>query len=140
MAIPSEYIQITAAAIYAIALFYTIVTFQRSKRLDQIGTLSVIMGDLRGLDRELTKIPSGPQYDDARSQIYSRIFNTLEWLSFLINEKVISDKKIIEHIKPMIVSYYENTFLNNAPVNDRDSKTYQGFKRLCQSIVRQNQH
>jgi hypothetical protein len=82
MAIPSEYIQITAAAIYAIALFYTIVTFQRSKRLDQIGTLSVIMGDLRGLDRVLTKIPSGPQYNDVRSQLYSRIFNTLEWLSF----------------------------------------------------------
>ena len=57
----------------------------------------------------------------------------------LINEKVISDKKIIEHIKPMIVNYYENTFLNNVPVNDRDSKTYQGFKRLYQLIARQNQ-
>jgi hypothetical protein len=36
MVIPSEYIQIIAAAIYAIALFYTIMTFRRTKRLDQI--------------------------------------------------------------------------------------------------------
>jgi hypothetical protein len=53
----SEYIQI-AAGIYAIALFYTIVTFRRSKRLDQIGTLNGIMSDLRDLECELTKIPS----------------------------------------------------------------------------------
>lgn len=32
----AEYIQIIAAGIYAIALFYTIITFRRSKRLDQI--------------------------------------------------------------------------------------------------------
>ena len=38
MVVLPEYIQI-AAGIYAIALFYTIVTFRRSKRLDQIGTL-----------------------------------------------------------------------------------------------------
>lgn len=31
-----EYIQIIAAGIYATALFYMIVTFRRSKRLDQI--------------------------------------------------------------------------------------------------------
>ena len=53
----SEYIQIAAAGIYATALFYTIVTFGHSKRLDQIGTLNGIMVDLRDLDRKLTKIP-----------------------------------------------------------------------------------
>ena len=35
----SEYIQIISAGIYAMALFFTIVTFRRTKRLDQI-TLS----------------------------------------------------------------------------------------------------
>jgi hypothetical protein len=39
MIVLSEYIQIVAAGKYAIALFYTIVTFRRSKRVDQIGTL-----------------------------------------------------------------------------------------------------
>jgi hypothetical protein len=34
----AEYIQIIAAGIYATALFYTIVTFRRTKRLDQIAS------------------------------------------------------------------------------------------------------
>ena len=65
MAIPSEYIQIIVAAIYAITLFYTIVTFQRSKRLDQITSLGDVMNELR--DVELAKIPSGSQFDDVRN-------------------------------------------------------------------------
>jgi preprotein translocase subunit SecY len=55
MAIPSDYIQIIVAAIYAIALFYTIVTFQRLKRLDQITSLGDVMKELRDVERELEK-------------------------------------------------------------------------------------
>jgi hypothetical protein len=51
----AEYIQIIAAGIYATALFYTIVTFRRSKRLDQITLSNGIFSELRELDRELTK-------------------------------------------------------------------------------------
>ncbi len=43
MEFPSDYFQIIVASIYAIALFYTIVTFQRSKRLDQITSLGDVM-------------------------------------------------------------------------------------------------
>jgi hypothetical protein len=81
------------------------------------------------LDLELAKIPSGSQYDDTRSQWYSRIFNSVNWLSFMVNEKVISDRKMIEHIKPVIARYYEDTFLKNASVDERDSKSYQEFKK-----------
>jgi hypothetical protein len=48
------------------------------------------MNDLRELDRELAQIPQGSQFDDARSTWYSRTFNNLDWLSFLINEKVVA--------------------------------------------------
>jgi hypothetical protein len=78
--IPTEYIQIIAAAIYTIALFYTIVTFRRSKRIDQVTLSNPIFSELRELDRELAKIPPESQYDDARSQTYSRIFNILNYL------------------------------------------------------------
>jgi hypothetical protein len=47
MTIASEFIQIIVAAIYAITLFYTIVTFQRSKKLDQITSLGDVMNELR---------------------------------------------------------------------------------------------
>jgi hypothetical protein len=67
MVIPAEYIQIISAGIYAAALFFTIVTFRRTKRLDQITLSNNIFSELRNLDLELAKIPSGSQYDDIRS-------------------------------------------------------------------------
>ena len=132
--IPSEYFQIITAGIYAIALFYTIVTFRRTKRLDQITLSNNIFNDLRDVDRELAKIPAGSQYDNARSPWYCRTFNTLDWLSFLINEKVINERKMTGYMKPIIVRYYEDTFLKNASVDEKDSKSYQQFKTLYQTI------
>lgn len=134
MAIPSEYVQIATAGIYSIALFYTIVTFRRTKRLDQITLSNNIFSDLRDLDHELAKIPSGSQYDEARSQWYSRLFNSMNWLSFMVNEKVISDKKMVEHIKGIIVRYHEGAFLKNASVDERVAKSYQEFKKLYRTI------
>jgi hypothetical protein len=134
MVISAEYIQIISAGIYAAALFFTIVTFRRTKRLDQITLSNNIFSELRNLDLELAKIPSGYQYDDTRSQWYSRIFNSVNWLSFMINEKVISDEKMVEHIKPVIARYYEDTFLKNASIDERDSKSYQEFKKLYRTI------
>jgi hypothetical protein len=137
MAIASELIQIIVAAIYAITLLYTIVTFQRSKRVDQITSLGDVMNELRDVDRELAKIPSGSQFGDVRNSWYIRMFNSLEWLSFMINERIITDKKLIEYIKPMIISYYEDTFLKSGSASERDSSRYQQFKKLYQTMKKQ---
>ena len=137
MAIASELIQIIVAAIYAITLFYTIVTFQRSKRLDQITSLGDVMNELRDVDRELEKIPSGSQFGDVRNSWYIRMFNSLEWLSFMVNERMITDKKLIEYIKPVIISYYEDTFLKSGSASERESSRYQQFKKLYQTIKKQ---
>jgi hypothetical protein len=137
MAIASEFIQIIVAAIYAITLFYTIVTFQRSKKLDQITSLGDVMNELRDVDRELAKIPSGSQFDDVRNSWYLRMFNSLDWLSFTINERIITDKKLIEYIKPMIISYYEETFLKSGSANEQDSSHYQQLKKLYQTVKKQ---
>jgi len=137
MAIASELIQIIVAAIYAITLFYTIVTFQRSKRIDQITSLGDVMNELRDVDRELAKIPSGSQFDDVRNSWHFRVFNSLEWLSFMINERIITDKKLIEYIKPMIISYYEDTFLKSGSASERVSFRYQQFKKLYQTVKKQ---
>ena len=135
MVTPSEYIQIISAGIYAAALFLTIITFRRTKRLDQIALSDSIYKELRNLDLELAKVPPGSQYDNARNQWYFRIFNTLNWLSFMINEKMITDKKIIEHMKPDIARYYEDMFLKNASVDEKEgSNSYQEFKKLYQTI------
>jgi hypothetical protein len=137
MVIPSEYIQIVSAGIYSIALFYTIVTFQRSKRLDQITLLNKIFSDLRDLDREIASIPVGSQYDNARSQWYSRIFNSVNWLSLLVNEKVISDKKMMAHINLVIIKYNEDIFLKDISGDEKDFNYYPEFEKLYR-IIKKN--
>jgi hypothetical protein len=134
MVTSSEYIQIISAGIYTAALFFTIITFRRTKRLDQIALSDNIFKELRNLDLELAKVPQGPQYDDDRKQWYSRIFNTLNWLSFMINEKMITDKKIIQHMEPVIATYYEEMFMKNVSVDERDFKFYQEFTKLYRTI------
>jgi hypothetical protein len=130
----SEYIQIIVAIIYAVALFYTVVTFKRSKELDQIKITETIFNDLRQLDRELSKIPSGSQHAPARTELYSRIINTVDWLSFLINKKVISDKTMMAYIKPSLIQYYEDTFVQNILADERYSNSYQEFRKLYQKM------
>ena len=130
----SEYIQIIVAIIYAVALFYTVLTFKRSKELDQIKITETIFNDLRQLDRELSKIPSGSQHDPARNELYSRIINTVDWLSFLMNKKVISDKTMIAYIKPSLIQYYEDTFVQNILADERYSNSYQEFRKLYQKM------
>jgi hypothetical protein len=125
-----DYLQIITAAIYAAALFYTILTFRRSKRLDQLTITNEIFLELRNLERELAKIPPETQYDDARSQIYSRIFTTLDYLSFLINQKVVDDRRLMDYMKADIIRYYEDAFLRHASIEERDSNSYQQFKKL----------
>ena len=83
----SDYIQIIVAIIYAVALFYTVITFKRSKELDQIRITETIFNDLRQLDRELSKLPSSSQDDQGKKELYSRILNTVDWLSFLSTQK-----------------------------------------------------
>ena len=125
-----DYLQIVTAAIYSAALFYTILTFRRSKRLDQLTITNEIFLELRNLDRELAKIPPEVQYDDARSQTYSRIFTTLDYLSFLINQKVVDDRRLMDYMKADIIRYYEDAFLKHASIDERDSNSYQQFKKL----------
>ena len=96
MEFPSDYIQILVAAIYGIPLFYTIVTFRRSKKVDQIISLGDVMKELREVEREMAKIPPGSQYDEFRSSCYTRMFNSLECLSFMINEKIILTRLYIK--------------------------------------------
>jgi hypothetical protein len=132
----AEYVQIIAAGIYATALFYTIVTFRRSKRLDQLALSDRIFSELRELDKELAKIPTESQYDSTRNQMYHRIFGTLDYLSFNINRKIIDDKSLLDYMKPFIISYYEDVFLTHTSVEERDSPHYQEFKKFYLKLKR----
>ena len=132
----SDYIQIIAAGIYAAALFYTVVTFRRSKKIDQITQMNTITSSWRDAEVELDKMPPGSEYDISRKQWVYRIFNDIDWLCFLINEKFISDKKILKHLEPTLIEYYENTFTKYVS-KEKDSKLYPEFTKLYQAIKQQ---
>lgn len=130
----SDYIQIIVAIIYAVALYYTVITFKRSKELDQITITETIFNDLRQLDRELSNLSSRSQDDQERKELYSRILNTVDWLSFLINTKVITDRRMIAYMKPTLIQYYQDTFVQNMLADERYSNTYRQFKKLYQRM------
>jgi hypothetical protein len=134
MVTSAEYIQIVASGIYGAALFFTILTFQRSKRLDQISLATDVMNELRDLDRELAKIPSESQNDDAKSEVHSRMLNSIDWLSFLINEKMVTDKRLVGRMKPIIVKYYEDLVENNVPLDEKKIMAYQDLEKLYRKI------
>jgi hypothetical protein len=130
----SDYIQIIVAIIYAVALYYTVRTFKRSKELDQIKVTETIFNDLRKLDRELSTLPAGSENDQERKEHYLRILNTVDWLSFLINTKVITDRRMIAYMKPTLIQYYQDNFVQNILADERYSSSYHHFKKLYQKI------
>ena len=130
----SDYIQIIVAVIYAVALYYTVITFKRSKELDQIRVTETIFNDIRQLDRELSKLRSSSQDDQVRKELYSRILNTVDWLSFLINTKVITDRRIILYMKPTLIQYYQDTFVQSILADEKYSNSYHQFKKLYQRM------
>jgi len=133
----SDYIQIIAAGVYAAALFYTVITFRRSKKLDQITQTNIIMSSWRDAEVELAKVQPGSEHDISRKQWVYRMFNDIEWLCFLINEKFISDKKILKQLEPTLIDYYENMFLKYVSKDEKDSKRYPEFTKLYQTIKQQ---
>jgi hypothetical protein len=138
MVTPAEYIQIIAAGIYGAALFFTILTFQRSKRLDQISLATEVMHELRDLDRELTKIPSESQNNNVKGEVHSRMLNTVDWLSFLVNEKMVTDKRLVARMKPIVVKYYEDLVRNNVPLDEKKVIAYQDLEKLYRKIKKQH--
>ena len=133
----SDYIQIIVGGIYAAALFYTVITFRRSKKLDQFTQTNIITSSWRDAEVELDKIPPGSEHDISRKQWVYRIFNDIEWLCFLINEKFISDRKIRKQFEPTLIEYHENMFLKYVSKDERDSKRYSEFTKLYQAIKQQ---
>ena len=130
----SDFIQIIVAIIYAVALYYTVRTFKRSKELDQIRVTETIFNDLRQLDYQLSSLPAGSQNDKVRKEHYSRLLNTVDWLSFLINTKVITDRRMIEYMKTTLIQYYQDTFVQNILADERYSSSYLHFKKLYQKM------
>ena len=99
--------------------------------------------DLKELEKDYSALPAG-RYDwryssPAERHWNSRLFNTLEWYSFLVNQQQINDKNILKYFKDIIIDYYEDNFLNDAtPQQVDDPEEYPEFKGLYKKLTKRN--
>jgi hypothetical protein len=63
--------------------------------------------------------------------VYLRIFSTLDYFSFLVNQKMVDDRRLLEYMKPIMISYYEDMFIKQPlSLDGRDSKSFQQFRKF----------
>jgi hypothetical protein len=128
-------VQIVASGAVVLALIFTGLTFRRVGKTEQIKMAEGTYKDLKELEKELPELPpdvtTGDADSKAKTHWNSRLFNTLEWYSFLVNKEQIKDEAIIKYFKDAIVDYFENNFQNEATEEQiTDTDEYPEFKQL----------
>ena len=114
-----------------VAVSYAIKTYNSSKEKRQFDLSKAVQDDLLNFTRELSAIRDDD--DEGKGLLYERLFNNLEWLGFLINEKQITIKKIRQYFKNLVIDYYENTFLKTDYITDKqrtNPNELKEFKKL----------
>lgn len=87
----------------------------------RLQVLESILRDIRELD---TDPPS-----DAR-----KLFNTVEYLSFVVNHRLIPGAELAEFFKIAIVHWYESVFPSHDPSGYADPAVFVEFRRLYHRI------
>lgn len=120
----APYVDIVASGPVTAALIATIYTYKESKKTEQFK-----------ISEQLAKIfaeKENPEEFETSIKIwYDKLFNTLEWFSFLVNEKQISERKIAKFFKNAVMGYYEKVFKDvySRPQLD-DPNHFPQFKKL----------
>lgn len=113
--------------IAAIGLFFNWWAIRESRKTRELQIFYTVFKDIKQLEEKQ------PDYQTAEQQQAwnSLFFNTLEFFSFLINQKMVSDKRVAEFFGDSIKAWYEELFLKKLPkeqVDDPDD--YTEFKTL----------
>jgi hypothetical protein len=138
------FVSVIAGIAAAFALVYTALTFKRVGKTEQIKRGESTYKDLKELEKDYSALPrdvtTGGKDSAAERHWNSRLFNTLEWYSFLVNQQQIKDKSILMYFKDIIIDYYEDNFLNEAtPQQVDDPEEYPEFKGLYKKLTRETQ-
>lgn len=125
----------------ASALFFTIGSFRRIRKTEEVRLAESVFKDIRALEKDLSDInaiPEDPDMRDAearrKNSWRSQFFNTLEWLSFLVNEHKIKDKKVIKFFKPAIMKWYDDIFVQYMGNAVTDPEEFPEFKKLYEKF------
>lgn len=135
-----EHPEIISGIAAAAGLFFTARTLIHQKKQDEIKLIESVFKDVRELEKELSEktaklVPDDVNYAKAISDWDSRFFNTLEWLSFLINEHEVKNEKLVGFFKPAIIAWYDNVFAkHSSDAVKKDPEQYPELKKLYQQF------
>ena len=86
------------------------------------------------LEKESAKLNEEGKKPEQRIDWASRFFNTLEWVSLLINSKEITNERLIGFYQPIINSAYNDILPKYYSKNEVDKEyIYPEFQQLYQS-------
>jgi hypothetical protein len=118
-------LQLAPIAISTLAIIFTALTFHRVRNTEQAKIGGDLSKELTQLDAELVKIKK--DNGNEMEMWDARVFNRLEWYSFLVNKKEIRDKKVINFFKRTVIRYYDGML----PQEDKDDEMkYPELKKL----------
>lgn len=127
----------TFVAIGAVA--YSARTLKEFKKSQQFNMVNTVLGDINKLEGEIPTIyqmqvekENNELTDVYLNQLLSRIFNKVDWLSYLVNSKQIRDKSLKGYIIPVIRDVYDGTYTKYATNLFKKDSEFKEFKKLYQ--------
>jgi hypothetical protein len=126
-------LQAIGAIAVGVALFLAYRTYRFSASKWQFELARQIQDDVTGFTKELAIVDD--KDNQAKQLLCERLFNSLEWLGFLINEKQITNNKIILYFKQLVIQYFDNTFMTTGYISQKqrdNPNEFKEFKKLYQ--------
>lgn len=125
----------------AVALWYSSRTLREVKNSQQFNIINSVLNDINQIDSEVPNLfqlhkdkNDNELSEVAFTQLLTKLFNKLDWISFLINHDQIKNQDIQEYLKTMIKTHFEQTFEELATDNMKEPSEFKELKKLYEKI------
>ena len=127
---------IVAVIVAAIAAAVAAFQLRESRRATQIQVFDATVNKLLKLDDSYYREKPEKGSEAERQWLYG-FFNTLEYMSFLVNERFIPQKMFTRFYSDAFILWFETVFLNKADDEQKnDPQRFSEFKKLYKRLKR----
>jgi hypothetical protein len=129
-------LQIISGLAAAAGVWFAGWQLRESRKATQLQVFDATFKDVRALEHEYYTSVQGT--GEAQEQQWcNRFFNTLEYLAFLINTKLVPDKLILRFYKDALIEWYDEIFLTKATIDQRTNRErFPELKQLRERLKR----
>jgi len=141
----SDIATIVSVIVAVVAIVISIRAYYNAKKGQQFGIVDKFLSEIGQLDMEVANLHR--MYKETKDiqllgicldQTLSKLFNKLDWISFLINKEEINNESLKKYVYPLIKGHYEKTYLQSASKAMRNDTEYENFKTLYEKIKDEN--